>query len=780
MPPKSRKTRHSSGPASSPPCDLPDSNQLYTNQDILSALRMEQSISPKSDIRVVAKKLEPLIRRKWQEVNPCLPLIQPESVIKKIIKIDETANQIKHKQITAKKRNNFMDSIDKLFDILVCRCPFVDCNPEECDSIPCDIPHMNCDCLRVNRIPVIELPFIKDQRNKSGLNGGKMVMKGVDLKTAQQQENTMKKKEGVVKQQVNQLVEEDHNRNRRGRHQAEPVAEAAEFPGQVTVEDDDHEDEDFYVEREKKDTTTTDIKIFVAECVRYQVSDRAAVALYNAALKTLGPIENNQIVDKSKYRREKAKFGARQKSKKKAQTVDGFGCIGGDGKRNKKTRVKETQIINNKEVEKFLRKTREHMVYTSEPGGEYLEHSEIAEGKGTGWDLSEDFYEVVVENNSVDSLEAVLCDGTAVNTGNRTGFICYLERKLQRNLLWLVCQLHGNELPLRHVFDHFDGGFGTSGPTSFHGPLGKACAVEDIHLPPVVNFSPIPSTVPELPDSVLHDLSRDQQLLYGYARGISAGKLPENLIQQKPGPINHSRWLTLGIREMVDYTRTDEPSPEMIKIVSFIVQVYCPCWFLIKLKHNFKHGPSNLFEQMRLIKTTQDKEVQEVAMKTVQRNAFFAEPGMILTCMIASDDSSVRKKAVDKIKEVRKKPSKPPRAKLFQGIRKFEVPPLQWDAKCWEDIIDLKKVKVFEPFILKKLTDEDISSALDIPHVFPPYSLHSQSVERAVKLVSTATQNVCGAEKRHEYCLSIIASRKSRTAEALKTKKNYVVDETFL
>ena len=67
-------------------------------------------------------------------------------------------------------------------------------------------------------------------------------------------------------------------------------------------------------------------------------------------------------------RREKAKFGARQKSKKKAQAADGFGCIGGDGKRNKKTRVKETQIINNIEVEKFLRKTREHMVFTSEPG----------------------------------------------------------------------------------------------------------------------------------------------------------------------------------------------------------------------------------------------------------------------------------------------------------------------------------------------------------------------------------------------------------------------------
>ena len=92
----------------------------------------------------------------------------------------------------------------------------------------------------------------------------------------------------------------------------------------------------------------------------------------------------------------------------------------------------------------------------------------------------------------------------------------------------------------------------------------------------------------------------------------------------------------------------------------------------------------------------------------------------------------------------------------------------------------MKKVKVFEPFILEKLTDQEISSAVDTPLVFPSYSLHSQSVERAVKLVTTASQNVCGAKSRHEYCLSIIASRKSRSAKALETKKNYTVDESVL
>ena len=97
------------------------------------------------------------------------------------------------------------------------------------------------------------------------------------------------------------------------------------------------------------------------------------MALYNAALLTLGPVDSKLVVDKSKYRREKVKFGARQKAKKKSKTDGGFGCIGADGKRNKKTRVKEIQVINNKEVVKFTRKTREHIVYTTEPDGEYLE-----------------------------------------------------------------------------------------------------------------------------------------------------------------------------------------------------------------------------------------------------------------------------------------------------------------------------------------------------------------------------------------------------------------------
>ena len=106
---KNRNTRKSSGPASFPPCFLPETNQLYTNQDILSAVRMEQSINSELDIRAIAKKLEPLVINKWKEVNPILRLIKPESVIQKIEKLNETARQIKLNKISTKKTAIFHD-----------------------------------------------------------------------------------------------------------------------------------------------------------------------------------------------------------------------------------------------------------------------------------------------------------------------------------------------------------------------------------------------------------------------------------------------------------------------------------------------------------------------------------------------------------------------------------------------------------------------------------------------------------------------------------------------
>ena len=167
----------------------------------------------------------------------------------------------------------------------------------------------------------------------------------------------------------------------------------------------------------------------------------------------------------------------------------------------------------------------------------------------------------------------------------------------------------------------------------------------------------------------------------------------------------------------------------------------------------------------------QSSEIQSIVKKVVQRNGYFAEPGVLLCSMLASDSNTARCKAVSLIKASRLKPVKPPRAKCLRKIRKFQIPPLMWDADNWWEIIDWKKVQIVEPRILKTLSCEALDEACLTPVTFPPFPCHSQSVERAVKLVTEAASKVCGGDKRHAHILSVNACRKAR--KPFKSKKHY-------
>ena len=744
-----------------PSVPLPDIGSLFTVRDVLAAVEMLKINQPETSYWKLCVQITPQVRAKWVVTNPLLVLIKDESISKKLYKSYETALLINQNKAKAKAKNMFLDKIDHLFDILVCQCPINLCELPDCNTAQCEGgAHISCSCPRDYKIPSMEFKFILDQREKIGLRGGEMQIGGADRVEAVRQKKALLRKDAKGSD-------------------SDP---GEETPGQV-IEDtnqnevvDMEEDNDFTTatrrSRKNNHQNRTDLAWYTAEVIRYGVSDRAAAALYNAALKTVGAITDNTtnlVVDQAKIRRSRDIFSAKQNNirMEKFQQEGGMECFGSDGKRNKKTRVSEVEIINGEPKEKFRVKTREHIVYTSEPGGEYLCHSEVS--KGTGRDLANDFVDVLAEHNSLDSVLAVVADGTNCNTGWRDGMIAHTERDLQRPLLWLICQLHGNELPLRHYFDQCDGGFGTSGPDSFNGPIGKACK-GDIHLLDTVEFEKIETSLGDLEEKVWKDLSCDQQLLYRWTKAIASGVVPADLAGRVAGPINHSRWNTLAERLAQLYTVTLNPSDGFKKVVRFIVQVYVPGWFQIKCHSKFTFGPANLFHQMCLT-NSQPLEAQSVVKKVVQRNAFFADPGVMLCSMLESGQQEVRAKAINIIKAARSKPHKPPRAKALRKIRKFKVPPLNWSAEAWWDIIDWSEVQVVEPSILSRISTDLLDQAVLNPITFPEFPCHSQSVERAVKLVTEAASKVCGADRRHNHIVSVIASRKAR--KPFKSKKHY-------
>lgn len=88
-------------------------------------------------------------------------------------------------------------------------------------------------------------------------------------------------------------------------------------------------------------------------------------------------------------------------------------------------------------------------------------------------------------------LKIVGSDGTNVNTGPTGGIIRSLKKELNRPLQWAICQLHNNELSLRHLIEHLDGK--TTSPYAFSGPIGTN--PEECHKFEVIYFEPFETTL---------------------------------------------------------------------------------------------------------------------------------------------------------------------------------------------------------------------------------------------------------------------------------------------
>ena len=356
MPPKKLKTRHSTGKCFGPASDLPDDGDLYTHRDVLAAVEKVSETFPEKHLTDVADIIAPKIVMKWKQANPELVLIADKSLKTKIVRAYSTAEDIRLKKLNKKQRDIFFGKLDKLFDILVCHCPISVCPGELCSRKTCPGFHVDCKCEVKDKIPVIELEFIKDQRDKVG-HKGNMQLAGPDRVEARRQAENRKKKASLEAYYESQTVKQGQKRAQTDDYEQENL----DLPD-VNV-DDKHDGVDFeYVDKDdnsSKDHNQNRINIlpYIAEVERYFISDRAASALYNAALKTVGMItaeDTKNVVDKSKIIRSRASYRAAEKSKKvnKIKDLGGLGCVGVDGKRDRKSKKIVIEVINGEEVEK--------------------------------------------------------------------------------------------------------------------------------------------------------------------------------------------------------------------------------------------------------------------------------------------------------------------------------------------------------------------------------------------------------------------------------------------
>ena len=387
----------------------------------------------------------------------------------------------------------------------------------------------------------------------------------------------------------------------------------------------------------------------------------------------------------------------------------------------------------------------EHFTCVSEPGGSYLTH--VTPDGGTGRAISRELVDLVRER-SID-LVVMGMDGTSVNTGVHNGVIRLTELELGLAVQHIICLLHLNELPLRHLFYNLDGV--TAGPDTFKGDLRKELA-KDVWKEKIVAFPRVQGKLPEISEEQLQEISGDQKLLYQLASALQSGNVPDKVAGATIGPMMHARWLTLACRIIRKALSIKKPAKKLSKLLAFLMNFYILAWFRIKFSPHCQSGALHFYF---LVELSQDLEpnTRGIVQKVLCDNSYFAHPENIVISLLADQDEEVRRRGVLYILKAREdfdQESHP---------RQFLPPQINLEAQSYWQLVDWEKEQNTEPPLTMKMTKDEILRDLGEPNILPDYPCHTQSVERKVPVVTESCLQKVGYTGRHQWILSTEQSR---------------------
>ena len=737
----------------------------------------------------------------WEKANALFkhPIICTKSSLERRLEKEwERARLVARGRAKKSQREDFESKLDKLLDPLVCSCqPIQLCRDAGCHGPKADPPcklgaHLDCTCPRENKIPKLELEFIKTQREKIGEKGG-MQISLADSKEDARQKNAearkVKDSRGVrdTNQKLTDLELEERKKEEEMRNDEE--------------ENNNQNEEEFLIAPVKtKWMNNMDLTGTAQTSMRYELSVRSTAAVASAYLGDLirageiSPSKSYLAVDPRKLQR------ARDKVLEEA-TECGEALTDADSIRNVMfdSRIDKTKVRKfDEETGKFYPRIESEDHYTLTDGeGRFLVHitkpdknkqKEMEEGADEGEDEDESgtVEETAEERERKERLEEIVGakepkpakvvaalmyewmtlhwvdktiqslsgESTNSNTGYKGGIIAWLEKMLGRKVTWLICQLHTNELGLRHLFEELDGK--TNSSTGWSGELGKKLktvdSMERDYSFKVINKGP---ELIELPENVLKDLSTDQSLLYKLAKAVRSGMLPRDIALRKVGTMVHSRWLTFAesnlLMWMSKHGLTGELLDRLETIVSYLVSTYIPMWFQIKVKNSWLYGPRHVLTHLQLLKL-QSPSVQTILMPYLRTSSWYAHSEAVLQTMLCSEDQEERIFAVTKILKIR---GKEEFGKTKPRYRK--LPQLNTEAKNLLELISWNRAH--EPLLTCNMSKKEITGFKEKPMVVEDYCGHTQAIERAVKEVTAASAAVFGEERRDGWIRSRAENR---------------------
>ncbi|KAG7165163.1 hypothetical protein Hamer_G021683, partial [Homarus americanus] len=153
-----------------------------------------------SDKELINDMIVPLLHQ-WTKANALFkpPVInQCRTIELKLTKLWHKAVETSLGKGNLARKNEFLHTLDTLFDILTCKCSIQLCSESNCSHSGKreNNSHIDCGCPREKKIPVLELEFIKAQRTKAE-GQGSMQMGSIDYSETKKQIANAKKREQI-------------------------------------------------------------------------------------------------------------------------------------------------------------------------------------------------------------------------------------------------------------------------------------------------------------------------------------------------------------------------------------------------------------------------------------------------------------------------------------------------------------------------------------------------------------------------------------------------------
>lgn len=755
---------------------------------------LEENISNQNyTSKELSRDLAPLIVAQWSKSNAKFtpPVIVTEKAIHyRIEKLWDRVSDVVRGRAKPKVKKQVEMELDKVMDLTTCPHKIFLC--QEPDS-KCKTPkkckvgaHIDCSCVLANKVPVIDLLWLHCQRSKVG-EKSVMQMGMCDKKETMRQVKALKRKAGEAEADLKQKTKQEAIDNELQERRDQGVVIADEEDVLVFDNTDSME-----AHRGKRGCSKEELVSWLlrdrlgdlaplvtrylvkaqrsymavshtaAASLRYDVSSAAAAAVATGYLKDLiaaGHLPADKAylaLDPSKVRRgrEKVMSGAKIKEEKKAKEEDIVG-IGYDGRKDM-TRV----LLADAQGKVHPRLVKEeHISVTWEPTGRYLSHftpDPAVHPDKPAKKVAECLYDVLKKNGATESCIVIGGDSTNTNTGWLGGTHTHLECKLGHKCFWAICMKHTNEIKIKHLIEALDGP--TSSKDGFTGPVCKLLSRVNF-MPVNFNFRPLPDgeDLLYLTEEQTKQLTTDSFICYRYVKAIKEGKLPNDLANLKCGALSHARWLTTGEALLMMWTRdhglTGQPLKNLETLVKFCIQMYFKLYFDISFKNRLEHGPYHVLTELRILKTLPAK-VKGIVTPYVRTGAWFSHSECCLLSLLASEEKEDRKFGVEKILKIRGK------SELGDmSVRPRKTPRLNLNSTSLQSIIPWKIEECHEPVFTCKLTKDQLKEFLVTPFKVPKFSIHTQSTERCVKMVTEAAASVFGQERRDGFIRSRIHHR---------------------